>query len=280
MVGLPYGLLIHSVIAAPSVTEKIYYYHNDHLGTPQVLTDGNGQVVWKGDYRPFGEVDIVVEEVRNDFRFPGQYYDQETGLHYNYHRYYHFNIGRYLRADPATEMYGFSEREHPYVYTMNNPIALTDPLALAATCTFIYSSRGFVPGKGYQGTLNCVFDNKSRDPKCCKTFSETAYTGRGDKRRFTSDPDGPIPQGTWYIGNIGSQAHRPGQAWLLPRKGVKRYPGRNYNDFLIHALGRLGSYGCIAVIAGKYPDLRHCLENEANTGPEPYTCGTLEVKIQ
>ena len=126
MVGLPYGLFVSSVIAAPSVSETIYYYHNDHLGTPQVLTDDNAQVVWKADYKPFGEVDIVVETVENNFRFPGQYYDEETGLHYNYHRYYHSDIGRYLRADPI----GLIGGTNLYAYCLNNPIILTDPNGL------------------------------------------------------------------------------------------------------------------------------------------------------
>jgi uncharacterized protein RhaS with RHS repeats len=51
--------------------DKAYYYHNDHLGTPQILTDEAGKVVWEADYRPFGETEILIEEVENPFRFPG-----------------------------------------------------------------------------------------------------------------------------------------------------------------------------------------------------------------
>jgi len=40
-------------------TERIYYYHNDHLGTPQVMTDESGQVVWKADYEPFGKATVT-----------------------------------------------------------------------------------------------------------------------------------------------------------------------------------------------------------------------------
>jgi RHS repeat-associated protein len=127
MVGLPYGLLVSSVIAAPGVSESIYYYHNDHLGTPQVLTDDQGQVVWKGDYRPFGGVDVVVEEVKNNFRFPGQYYDQETGLHYNYHRYYQPKIGRYTQPDPIGLILGDL---NPFAYALGNPIGKIDPFGL------------------------------------------------------------------------------------------------------------------------------------------------------
>jgi len=47
--------------------------HTDHLGTPQAMTDNNATVVWKGDYKPFGEVNEVVGSVDNNFRFPWQY---------------------------------------------------------------------------------------------------------------------------------------------------------------------------------------------------------------
>ena len=59
--------------------ESAYYFHNDHLGTPQVLTDGAGSLAWKAVYTPFGEATISVQTVDNPFRFPGQYYDSEPG---------------------------------------------------------------------------------------------------------------------------------------------------------------------------------------------------------
>ena len=74
------------------------YFHNDHLGTPQVLTDNTQAVVWKGEYDPFGKVTETVNTVEQNLRFPGQYYDQETGLHYNYFRTYDPSTGRYVRG--------------------------------------------------------------------------------------------------------------------------------------------------------------------------------------
>ncbi len=79
---------------------QYYYYHNDHLGTHQQITAVNGAVVWNAVYSSFGEATINVSVVENPLRFPGQYYESETGLHYNYHRYYEPAIGRYLTADP------------------------------------------------------------------------------------------------------------------------------------------------------------------------------------
>jgi RHS repeat-associated protein len=80
---------------------KMYYYGNDQLGTPQIMTDATNTVVWEADYKPFGEAEVNPNSsVVNNFRFPGQYFDAETGLHYNYHRYYDPKTGRYLTPDP------------------------------------------------------------------------------------------------------------------------------------------------------------------------------------
>jgi len=74
--------------------EAVYYYHNDHLGTPKAMTDADGVVVWDAVYRPFGEIESLSATVENNFRFPGQYEDELTGLHYNHHRYYIAQLGR------------------------------------------------------------------------------------------------------------------------------------------------------------------------------------------
>ena len=113
--------------------EEIYYYHNDHLGTPQKMTDVNGAVVWSADYRPFGQADVTVDTVANNFRFPGQYYDQETGLHYNYFRYYSPAIGRYLTPDPIGLFFKNAvayEINYLYLYANNNPVNNYDNFGL------------------------------------------------------------------------------------------------------------------------------------------------------
>jgi RHS repeat-associated protein len=100
LIDLP-GLLVQSVVSQIP-EESVHYYVNDHLGTPQKMIDQNGVVVWDGDYEPFGEADVTVNTVQNNFRFPGQYHDTETGLHYNYYRCYNPSVGRYLTPDPLS----------------------------------------------------------------------------------------------------------------------------------------------------------------------------------
>ncbi len=66
------------------------------------MTDASGIVVWAADYKPFGEVNITTNTITNNLRFPGQYYDAETGLLYNLNRDYNQVIGRYIEADPLS----------------------------------------------------------------------------------------------------------------------------------------------------------------------------------
>jgi len=106
--------------------ETVYYYHNDHLGTPQVLTDDSQVIAWKAVYTPFGEAVASIQTVENPFRFPGQYYDQETGLHYNYFRYYNPQTGRYITPDPI----GLFGGVNLYTFVANNPLYYVDPYGL------------------------------------------------------------------------------------------------------------------------------------------------------
>jgi len=107
--------------------ESVYYFHNDHLGTPQVLTDDSQAIAWKAVYTPFGEAVTSIATVENPFRFPGQYYDPETGLHYNYFRYYNPQTGRYITPDPI----GLKGGINLFAYALDNPISLIDPIGLA-----------------------------------------------------------------------------------------------------------------------------------------------------
>jgi RHS repeat-associated protein len=107
--------------------ESAYYFHNDHLGTPQVLTNESQTISWKAVYTHFGEATPSIATIENPFRLPGQYYDQETGLHYNYFRYYNPLIGRYLTPDPVGLLGGMNL----FAYT-NNPVNEIDPLGLTA----------------------------------------------------------------------------------------------------------------------------------------------------
>jgi RHS repeat-associated protein len=82
--------------------ETIYDVHTDHLDTPRLLTDSGGNDVWRGAYEAFGTAALDPGNgVTFNVRFPGQYFDAETGISYNRFRYYDPAIARYISADPV-----------------------------------------------------------------------------------------------------------------------------------------------------------------------------------
>jgi len=107
---------------------ETYYFHTDHLGTPQVVTDVDQRVVWQGEYDPFGKAVETVNTVEQNLRFPGQYLDRETALHYNYFRDYNPSLGRYIHSDPI----GLQGGLNTYAYVGGNPVIYTDPYGLWA----------------------------------------------------------------------------------------------------------------------------------------------------
>ncbi len=106
-----------------------FYYQLDHLGTPQELTDYSGDIVWSATYKAYGKLASLrhfgEEQLEQPLRFQGQYFDAESGLHYNRHRYYNPDIGRYLTPDPSKLAGGLNG----YQYTPN-PTGWVDPLGL------------------------------------------------------------------------------------------------------------------------------------------------------
>ncbi|HEB70538.1 MAG TPA: hypothetical protein ENI88_13110, partial [Desulfobulbus sp.] len=124
---------IGTIPSPPTVTSvvatdpAVYYPINDHLGTSQLILDEQGYIVWQANILPFGSADIVVDLLPNHFRFPGQYFDAETGLHYNWHRFYDPETGRYISADPI----GLTGGINLYAYVQNDPVNWVDPDGLA-----------------------------------------------------------------------------------------------------------------------------------------------------
>lgn len=114
---------------------RIRYLHPNHLGAPEAATDERAQVIWRAEYAPFGRrLDAArgrapdAREPAFDLalRLPGQYEDRETGLHYNDHRYYDPDAGRYLSPDPL----GLAGGPNPYAYAASDPLGNIDPSGL------------------------------------------------------------------------------------------------------------------------------------------------------
>ncbi|MBK6583936.1 MAG: RHS repeat-associated core domain-containing protein [Gammaproteobacteria bacterium] len=131
--ALPLALIDVPVNPATQAT-KAYAIHTDHLGTPMRLTDTTGTVVWALDSTPFDaihgafglpneDVDLNGISITYNARFPGQYFDAETGLNYNYFRDYDPGTGRYIESDPI----GLEGGLNTYAYAGSNPLVYIDP---------------------------------------------------------------------------------------------------------------------------------------------------------
>ncbi|MDO9162192.1 MAG: RHS repeat-associated core domain-containing protein [Methylococcaceae bacterium] len=131
---------------------QTYYVYTDHLNSPRAITSQNGEVVWRWESDPFGmglpKVGINQDQDQDDhhrnsqaidedpdhdghpfiynLRFPGQYYDKETGLHYNTHRDYDPSTGRYIESDPIGLLGGVNT----YAYVGSDPLRYIDPRGL------------------------------------------------------------------------------------------------------------------------------------------------------
>ncbi len=119
-------------VAQIDAGEVFSYLHFDHLGTPRLATNDSQTVVWRWDGDAFGataadeDPDGDMNAMTINLRFPGQYYDYETGLHYNYHRTYDPATGRYLESDPI----GLNGGLNTYGYVRMNPTSFTDSKGL------------------------------------------------------------------------------------------------------------------------------------------------------
>jgi RHS repeat-associated protein len=135
----PAGSRLNFIVTAGNVpcegteaSTTLYYVHADHLNTPRALVDVQNRVVWRWDSDPFGvapaseDPDGDGKAVTLNLRFPGQYRDAETGLHYNYFRDYDPQTGRYVQSDPI----GLAGGINPYGYASANPLGRTDPMGL------------------------------------------------------------------------------------------------------------------------------------------------------
>ncbi len=149
----------------------LYFYINDHLGTPQQLVDSQGAVVWQAAALPFGKTQVQLGTVQNNLRFPGQYFDAETGLHYNWNRYYDPATGRYISPDPI----GLDGGLNLYAYVGNDPVNWSDPWGLYSLMDFSGDALSFTAGLG-----NAV------------TFGGTTWIAK----QFMSDEDAAILEKT------------------------------------------------------------------------------------
>ena len=157
---------------------RVRYYHNDHLGTPRELSDEDGGIVWQATYKAWGntlkveaarpatlqnqellaqtarraeaknDLNAELQPIEQNLRFQGQYFDEETGLHYNRFRYYDPDVGRFVSQDPIRLDGGLNLYEYA-----PNPTSWVDVYGLKkckpcpVDCDKILNDEGVVTGR-------------------------------------------------------------------------------------------------------------------------------------
>lgn len=194
------------------------YYHNDHLGVPQMLTNAGGTVVWSARYSGYGVAEITNQTVPNLIRLPGQYHDDESGLSQNWHRYYDPDLGRYISADPLPWRSQFNGSRaalfsdlNLFRYAFNDPqnrfdVSGLDSCVLAPRQLFLrYCGSSGEPGLSYitkdvppppstgksDGAGGCDCMGYDMGQRSIIIITETIYS----QSRYCYDPD----DGRFYV---------------------------------------------------------------------------------
>ena len=150
----------------PRVRRKpeVFFVHTDHLGTPREMTDAAGHLVWAATYKAWGAATTEVMSRRvvvadgnlvsevweapvtpavQNLRFQGQYFDAETGLHYNRFRYYDPDVGRFISQDPI----GLAGGTNSFRYAPN-PIGWIDPNGLRCLKDLVMEAHALLDAFG------------------------------------------------------------------------------------------------------------------------------------
>jgi len=189
----------------PEPDRKVHLYHCDHRGLPLALINTESAIVWQAEYDEWGNLlnEASPEGLEQLIRLPGQQYDEESGLHYNRHRYYDPLQGRYITQDPI----GLAGGWHLYQYPMN-PVQWVDPLGLdltpaqkdsikTAAQDWVNSNVPYVYGGATKSGADCSGSVSSIYKQSGINF------GRLTSGQFAHNPNFTRVQGTPDLGDIG-----------------------------------------------------------------------------
>jgi RHS repeat-associated protein len=223
--------------------QKLYYFHTDQIGTPLEMTDSDGQIVWQATYKAWGEIEsLAVDEVEQNLRFQGQYFDGETGLHYNTFRYYDPAVGRFITQDPI----GLDGGYNLYKYAPN-AIAWVDQLGLScgSDAKALRQNLGPSPKGGGQYDAHHIVMSNSKDPR---------MVGLRDKMKELDIDINDKRNGIW-LPNTQS-ARVPGTV-ATPHKGA----GVHSNAYKQHVFDKLSAQETRADFLSALGDLKKSLSD-------------------
>ena len=146
-----------AVVDGVNATPVTYYVHADHLHRPIRMSNAAKAIVWSAEYQPWGAVQSLSGALTLDLRFPGQWFQLEAGLHYNWHRHYDASLGRYTQPDPLSlqhnarepKLPGFQDGPSLFSFAKNQPSSRTDPRGLMTlpewtTCVMLDAATSLI----------------------------------------------------------------------------------------------------------------------------------------
>ena len=200
--------------------QQINYFHCDQIGIPREMTDSDGNLLWFGDYHGWGKLksETNITGAHQPFRLQNQYCDAETGLHYNFFRYYEPDAGRFVNQDPI----GLEGGDNLYSFAPNTQY-WTDTLGLWAFIPYLVTGLAVV-GRAAISLASKAVKSGSKAVKKC--------TGKcGDKEKPNSG----------VLGSRHNQMNQPKNPSYQPvRNSPSKIGNRNYSG---HALDRMQDRG-------------------------------------
>jgi RHS repeat-associated protein len=163
--------------------ETVAYLHTDHLGTPRFATNSAGTQVWSWNNDAFG-VSTPSGATTVNLRMPGQYYDAESGLFYNWNRYYNPAIGRYISSDPI----GLAGGLNTFGYVGQNPVMNIDPTGEQAQ-VLVWGGCALILGVGIAIHEQIEQCQKNPNSICNKSDSAAPKMTPVPPITTTKDPD-------------------------------------------------------------------------------------------
>ena len=166
------NILLEAIeLNAPTMTleQNVYFYHGDHLGSANWITDVKGNPIQYIHYAPYGELIANQQPIGYDerFKFTGKERDWETGYGYFGARFYDYRKGFWNSVDPLADKY---PNVTPYLYCNGNPIMLVDPNGRAA----YYTNMGAYLGTDKDGFTGNVYISTAEDFEYLKDMSNVS----------------------------------------------------------------------------------------------------------
>ncbi|GJI93775.1 hypothetical protein RugamoR57_04930 [Duganella caerulea] len=206
--------LLMLAVGCDASASSLYFVQTDQLNTPRAITDQSNALVWKWDSDPYGSVPPNEQPAGGasfvfNLRFPGQVFDRETYIYYNYYRDYDPQTGRYVQSDPI----GLRGGINTYGYVGGNPLSGIDPSGLACvsangktTCQYpggpgfgVPSTQGFPASLGPDNWFYHNYDVSvsmgKADRKCVMDELQ--------KHATPGKSNGSSPDGNWNDAQVG-----------------------------------------------------------------------------